>query len=181
MSSLHGWCLWEKIQRMGPVDSLLSTTASTPHPAPACSSPCLLPLLLLDVCMPTGVLRVGWGGAFLLHCGFLVASPSPAGLLAFISYKVWVHPLRGNFCFWTTEFSICSGKISCEEEEANKWSSRMPCSHSAWCRGLGGSQALCFHPLVGSHCFSGGQFTCLPASRLALRLACSRCVNMHVC
>ena len=124
-----------------------------------------------------------------VHFYCIVASwwlpPPPAGLLAFISYKVWVHPLRGNFCFWTTEFSICSGKISYEKEEANKWSSRMPCSHSAWCRGLGGSEALCFHPLVGSHCFSGGQFTCLPTSRLAAEVSmqpvCEHACMLEVC
>ena len=108
-------------------------------------------------------------------------SPPPACLLAFSSYKVWVHGWRGNFCFWTTEFFICSDQISCEKEEANKWSSCMPCSHSA-CRGLEGTKALLYsYPLVVSRCFSGGQFTCLPASGHVLRLACSQCLNMHVC
>lgn len=113
---------------------------------------------------------------------FLVVPPPPtACLLAFSSYKVWVHGWRGNFCFWTTEFFICSDQISCEKEEANKWSSCMPCSHSA-CRGLEGTKALLYsYPLVVSRCFSGGQFTCLPASGHVLRLACSQCLNMHVC
>lgn len=164
------------------LDSILSTTAFTPGHAPACSSPCLLLLLLVDMCMlPTGVHRVGWEGAFWLHCASWWLPPATACLLAFSSYKVWVHGWRGNFCFWTTEFFICSDQISCEKEEANKRSSCMPCSHSA-CRGLEGTKALLYsYPLVVSRCFSGGQFTCLPASGHVLRLACSQCLNMHVC
>lgn len=70
---------------------------------------------------------------------------------------------RGDFCFWTTEFFICSDQISCEKEEANKWSSCMPCSHSA-CRGLEGTKALYTPTLWLCHVAfpEGSSPACLP-------------------
>lgn len=129
--------------------------------------------------------RCAQGGmrrCILIALCFLVAFffPSPSACLLLVVTKFGCPCWRGNFCFWTTEFFICSDQISCKKEEANKWSICMPCSHSACC-GLEGTKALYSYHLVVSRCFSGGQFTCLPASGHALRLACSRCLNMHVC
>ena len=167
MKSLYNGCIWEKTQRMDSVDSFLSTTAFTPGHAPACSSPWLPLLLLVDMCMlPTGVHRAGWEGAFWLHCASWWLPPPPACLLAcllLVVTKFGRTGWRGDFCFWTTEFFICSDQISCEKEEANKWSSCMPCSHSA-CRGLEGIKALYTPTLWLCHVAfpEGSSPACLP-------------------
>lgn len=182
MKSLYSGCIWEKTQKMDSVDSFLSTTAShlttaqrAAHLACFCS--------YWWTCARCPQVCTGWDEKVHFDCIVLPGGfffPSPSACLLLVVTKFGCPCWRGNFCFWTTEFFICSDQISCKKEEANKWSICMPCSHSA-CRGLEGTRALYSYHLVVSRCFSGGQFTCLSASGHALRLACSRCLNMHVC
>lgn len=80
------------------LDSILSTTAFTPGHAPACSSPCLLLLLLVDMCMlPTGVHRVGWEGAFWLHCASWWLPPPPLACLLLVVTKFGCTAGEGIF------------------------------------------------------------------------------------
>lgn len=133
-------------------------------------------------CWPTGVHRVGWEGAFWLHCAsWWLFFPSLLCLLLVVT-KFGCPCWRGNFCFWTTEFFICSDQISCKKEEANKWSICMPCSATVLSCGLEGTRALFL--LLPFGCVTllfRRAVHLLFASGYALRLACSRCLNMHVC
>lgn len=111
--------------------------------------------------------RCAQGGmrrCILIALCFLVAPPPRLlACLLLVVTKFGRTGWRGDFCFWTTEFFICSDQISCEKEEANKWSSCMPCSHSA-CRGLEGTKALYTPTLWLCHVAfpEGSSPACLP-------------------
>lgn len=149
----------------------LGTHFSVPGPS---RSPCPSVQLTLLASAPAGgrvhaAHRCARGGmrrcisiALWLPGGFF-APPLLACLLLLVT-KFGCTRWRRNFCFWTTEFFICSGKISCEKEEANTWSSCLPCSHSA--DAVGWEAARHFPPTLwlGHTAFQEGSSpACLPA------------------
>lgn len=89
--------------------------------------------------------------------------PPLLSCLLFGSYKVRCTSWRENFCFWITESFICLGKISCEKEDTNKWSSYTSCSPQcfAWWAGRHRDTFLLPFSCVAAFQESGALPTCL--------------------